>query len=316
VNQQSELRDFLASRRAKLTPQEVGVPTYGGRRRVPGLRREEVAHLAGVSVDYYTRLERGRTTGASPEVLDAVATALRLSPVERAHLLELVGFSRPSRVRKARTAARAQVRSSLQSALDAMSVPALVNNERQDMIATNHLARAIYPHATENAGVPFNHSRFQFLDPRARDFYVDYDLATRNNVALLRAAAGHHPFDEELIRLVGQLSTQSEAFRVLWASHDVIEYQHGLKRYRHPVVGDLSFDFESFQMPTDPGLTMLIYTAQPGSPTEEALRILESWTTVSPTIQTPAHRSERSTRSTPTGSAESKPSRQQESPED
>ena len=284
MDRQREIRDFLTTRRAKITPEQAGVATYGGVRRVPGLRREEVAQLAGVSVDYYTTLERGKTLGASPEVLDSIASALQLTPVEREYLLGLFRTDRPTRAAKQRPSTPKRIRPSLQAALDAMNVPAVINDERQNLLATNHLARALYPHAIEaqSGGFPFNHARFQFLDPRARDFYVDYDLATRNVVALLRAAAGRNPFDEELIRLVGQLSTQSEAFAALWASHDVIQYQHGIKRYRHPLIGEVSFGFESFPVPTDPGLTMLIYTVEAGSPTEEALRILESWSIPAP----------------------------------
>jgi transcriptional regulator with XRE-family HTH domain len=280
VDRQREIRDFLTTRRAKITPEQAGIATFGGIRRVPGLRREEVAQLAGVSVDYYNTLERGKTTGASAEVLDAVATALQLTPVEREHLH---GLFRPTRAPRVGVPKRQRplMRPGLQSAIDSMTVPAVVNNHRQDLVATNPLARALYPHAVPSHGRPFNHARFAFLDPQAREFYVDHQLATRNMVALLRTAAGKNPFDDDLIHLIGQLSTQSEAFARLWASHDVIEYQHGTKRYRHPLVGNLSFGFESFQVPTDPDLTMLIYTVEVGSATEDALRILESWTSTS-----------------------------------
>ena len=157
-------------------------------------------------------------------------------------------------------------------------MPAVVNNEYQDMLASNHLARAIYPHSLETQGEPFNHARFLFLDPRAPEFFRDWELATRNTVALLRAAAGRDPYNDAIIKLVGQLSTQSDAFRTLWAAHDVLKYKHGSKRYHHPLVGDLNFGYESFELPTDPGLTMLIYTVEDGTPTQDALRILESWT--------------------------------------
>lgn len=255
------------------------MPAYAGMRRVPGLRREEVAQAAGVSVDWYTRLERGKVNGVSAEVLTAIGRVLHLDDVELAHLFDLFRPTRSARAAstKRRSSAAQQLRPGLQRVLDSMTVPAIVNNERQDMVAANHLGRAIYPHAEESGKGPFNHSRFQFLDPRARTFYIDWELATRNNVALLRAAAGANPFDDELIKLVGQLSTQSERFRELWAAHDVIQYSSGTKRYRHPLVGDIIFDYESFELPTDPGLTMLVYTVEPGSPTEDALRILDSW---------------------------------------
>ncbi|MYW96108.1 helix-turn-helix domain-containing protein [Amycolatopsis rubida] len=279
MDYQSEIRDFLTSRRARLSPEEAGVPVYRGVRRVPGLRREEVAHLAGVSVDYYVRLERGRVKGVSQEVLDAVARALQFDDVEYEHLMDLVRNASPrsGRVAAAKVPVRQPVRPGVQSVLDSLTVPAFVQNGRHDMLAANQVGRALYPFSPDDER-PFNHARFMFLDPRAEQFYVDWDLAAANNVALLRSSAAKDPDDEALINLVGLLSTQSEAFRSRWAAHDVIKYRYGPKRYRHPLVGDLTFGYESFPLPDSPGLVMLVYTVEAASPTHDALQLLASWT--------------------------------------
>jgi transcriptional regulator with XRE-family HTH domain len=242
------------------------------------LRREEVAHLAGVSADYYSKLERGNTRGASFEVLDAIARALQLDDTEREHLMNLVDVTASPHRRKSRPKSRTVVAPGTQAVLDAITVPALVQNSRLDFVAANGLGRALYglPDPAKG-GQMFNFARYQFLDPLAEDFFIDFDRAKRNAVALLHQAAGRNPFDEELIRLVGQLSTQSPEFRALWASHDVIRYQRGTKRYRHPNVGDLEFGYESFDLATEPGLTMLVYTIEPHSPTAERMALLGSW---------------------------------------
>jgi transcriptional regulator with XRE-family HTH domain len=284
VDYQAEIRDFLTTRRARLTPEQAGVPAYSGTRRVPGLRREEVAHLSGVSVDWYTRLERGKVTGVSAEVLEAVARALQLDDVEREHLFDLVRAARPRTAasRNRRRATGQRLDPGVQAVLDSMTTPALVQNARLDLLATNQLGRAIYPHIDDTAPAPFNFARFVFLDPRARDFYRDWELAARNNAALLRAAAAKDPHDEALIRLVGQLSTQSAEFRDLWASHNVLKYRSCAKRYHHPLVGDLTFGSQQFHLSTDPGLVMLAYTVEAGSPTSDALQLLASWTSPTP----------------------------------
>jgi len=278
MDYQAELREFMVTRRARLTPEEAGVPTYTGSRRVPGLRREEVAHLAGVSVDYYTRLERGKTTGASIEVLEAIARALQLNDTEREHLMHLVQATRPARP-GARKATRPKVRPAIQIVLDSITTPATVQNERLDLLAANRLGRALYAHVLEDPIQPGNFARFNFLDPRARDFHRDWDQATRNNVALLHAAAARDPHDQDLIQLIGQLSTQSELFRTLWGSHNVLKYRSGAKHYHHPIVGDLTFGFEALDIATDPGQHLTVLTIEPGSPTAEAIRLLDSWTT-------------------------------------
>jgi transcriptional regulator with XRE-family HTH domain len=274
----NEIRSFLTSRRARLSPEQAGVPVFAGNRRVPGLRREEVAHLAGVSTDYYAKLERGNTRGASREVLESIARALQLDNTEREHLLNLVAITAAPHRPRGRTATRTAVAPGTQAVLDALTVPALVQNPRLDVLAANGLAVALYrlPNPTVSGDV-FNSARFAFLDSRAEDFYVDFTRAKRNVVALLHQAAGRDPFDEELIRLVGQLSTQSPEFRALWARHDVIRYQRGTKRYRHPAVGDLEFGYESFDLTTEPGLTMLVYTIEPHSATAERMTLLGSW---------------------------------------
>lgn len=277
MDHQAELRGFLSTRRARLTPEQAGVPLFAGARRVPGLRREEVAHLAGISVDYYTRLERGKMAGASEEVLEAVARALQLDEVEREHLFSLTRSVRTGSTRRRGRRSPSTVRPHLQHVLDAIGVPAFIENPRLDIVAANELGWAVYPHAREAGRGPFNQPKFQMLDPRARDFYLDWELATTNAVALLRAAVGRNPDDPGLITLIGELSTQSDRFRRLWGAHDVLRFRHGAKRYRHPVVGDVSLDYESFEVSGEPGLTMLVFGVEPSSPTAEAVRRLAEW---------------------------------------
>lgn len=271
------MRGFLSSRRARLNPEQAGVPLFAGTRRVPGLRREEVAHLAGISVDYYTRLERGKMAGASEDVLEAVARALQLDEVEREHLFSLARSVRLGGAKRRGRRTASTVRPHLQHVLDAIQVPAFIENARLDIVAANELGWAVYPHAREAGPGPFNQPKFQMLDPRAKDFYLDWELATTNAVALLRAAVGHNPDDPGLITLVGELSTQSDRFRKLWAAHDVLRFRHGAKRYRHPVVGDVSFEYESFEVSGEPGLVMLVFGVEPSSPTAEAVRVLSEW---------------------------------------
>ena len=276
VDTRSELREFLTSRRARLTPDRAGLPTYGGNRRVPGLRREEVALLAGVSVDYYTRLERGNAAGASESVLDAIARALRLDDVERAHLFDLARAGRQSTSRRR---PQQRIRPAVQQMLDAMSsVPAFVRTGRLDILATNRLGRALYSQHFDNPAQQANTARFVFLDPRAQAFYVEWTRVANDVVAVLRAEAGRDPYDRDLSDLVGELSTQSEVFRTFWAVHDVRRHDTGVKRMHHPLVGEMSLGFEAMELIADGGLTMWIYTAEPGSKSEEALSLLASWT--------------------------------------
>lgn len=272
----TELRDFLVSRRARLTPEAAGIQPFAGRRRVPGLRREETAFLAGVSVEYYTKFERGRVKGASEEVVDAIARALRLDEIEHEHLRNLARGTRRRNGGVHAPSAR-RVPAGVQSVLDALTVPALVQNERLDVLAANALGRALYP-MEESGPEPFNSSRFLFLDPRSHEFFRDRGAVVRNNVALLHAAAAKNPNDESLVALIGELSTRSAEFRQAWADQNVLRYRVGPKRYLHPLVGELDFTYETFTMPAYPGLTMLVYNVEPRSATAEALRLLGSWT--------------------------------------
>ncbi|PXX71432.1 helix-turn-helix protein [Nocardia tenerifensis] len=271
----TEIKEFLRSRRARIAPEQAGLPAYGGNRRVRGLRREEVALLAGVSVDYYVRMERGSLAGASDGVLDALASALRLDEAERDHLFHLARQSSHPRRRKP----AATVRSSLQQVLDAIShAPALVGNGRYDVLATNHLARALYSPMLADPRRPANTARFVYLAPdAARDFFVDYDRIAGDVAAKLRMEAGRNPHDEALIALVGELSTRSELFRQRWASRDVRLHRSGRKRLHHPTVGRLDLDIESLELPAEPGLHLNIYTAPPNTPTADNLALLASW---------------------------------------
>ncbi|MCV2490950.1 helix-turn-helix transcriptional regulator [Geodermatophilus sp. YIM 151500] len=273
-----EIREFLSSRRARITPDQAGLPAYGGNRRVKGLRREEVAMLAGVSVDYYVRMERGSLAGASESVLDAVADALRLDEAERTHLYALARQSGPRRAKRRRTTP-ATVRPAIQQMLDAMTdAPAWVRNGRHDIVAMNGLARALYSPVLAAPRRPANTTRFIYLEPdAAQQFFVDYDRTANDAAAMLRLEAGRNPHDKELIELVGELSTRSEVFRRRWASHDVQFHRSGQKRLRHPVVGQLDLDFEGMEIASAPGLHLNVYTAAAGTPTADALRLLASW---------------------------------------
>jgi hypothetical protein len=277
MDQRNEIRDFLASRRARITPQQAGLPTYGPNRRVPGLRREEVALLAGVSVDYYTQMERGNLGGVSDSVLHALAGALQLDEAERAHLFDLARTATTS-ARPRRPSGPQRVRPSIQRLLDAMTgVPAYVRTGRLDILGANRLGHALYAPVLAGQQLPVNLARFLFLDPRAGDFYVDWDKTANDAVAILRGEAGRNPYDRRLSDLIGELSTRSEAFRTRWAAHDVRLHRSGGKRLHHPVAGDLELTYEALELPADPGLTMITYTAEPGSASHDALDFLASW---------------------------------------
>ncbi|MCS0499864.1 helix-turn-helix transcriptional regulator [Protaetiibacter mangrovi] len=272
---QAEIREFLSSRRARITPERAGLPAYGGNRRVAGLRREEVAMLAGVSVDYYVRLERGNLAGASDAVLDALARTLQLDEAERQYLFDLAKASGPA-PRRAKTAAPT-VRATVQQVLDAIESPAWVRNGRHDILAANRMGRALYSPVFDDPARPVNTTRFAYLNPAAREFWRDYDRIARDAAAMLRLEAGRNPHDPELIRLIGELSTRSELFRERWASRDVMFHRSGRKRLHHPVVGDLDLDYESMELPSEPGLVLNVYTAPAGSPSADGLRLLASW---------------------------------------
>ncbi|MFI1093289.1 helix-turn-helix transcriptional regulator [Streptomyces sp. NPDC020917] len=273
-----EIREFLASRRARITPREAGLPAFGGNRRVPGLRREEVALLAGVSIDYYVRLERGRLAGASDEVLDSLARALRLDDAERAHLYDLAAAQRSRPARSTRQV-RGPVPASVRRVLDSMTdSPAFVRNGRLDLLAVNRLGRALYaPLFAPDAPRPVNIARFQFLHPSGRDFFPDWERALNTTVSLLRTEAGRAPHDADLTGLIGELVTLSDEFRVAWAKHDVRLHHCGSKPFRHPEVGVLTLDFDAMALPAQPGLTLTAYTAAPGTPAHDALRLLSAW---------------------------------------
>jgi len=273
-----EIREFLTSRRARLTPDVAGLPRYGRQRRVSGLRREEVALLAGISVEYYTRLERGNARGVSEGVLEAVSGALRLHEAEHAHLLDLVRTAnQEGRPRRASPAQ--QVRPRIRRIVDGMGdLPAFVRNGRLDILYANPLCQALYSEHFRDPVRPPNSARFAFLDPRARQFFPDWDRTAHDLVAALRGEAGRSPFDRALSDLVGLLSTRSEEFREQWARHDVWFHRSGSKRLHHPLVGDLTLAYEVLELPADPGLTLAVYSAEPGSASEAALAELRSWT--------------------------------------
>jgi transcriptional regulator with XRE-family HTH domain len=276
VDNRAEIREFLASRRAKVTPEQVGLPAGGGKRRVPGLRREEVAVLAGVSTDWYVRLEKGHINGVSTDVLDAVARALQLDEAERAHLFDLAKAARP--IRSPRRRHQSRVRPSVQRILDSMvTTPAFVRNGRLDLLAINALGRALFSPAFEDPVRPANLARFNFLDPRALDFYPDWNKSANTTVALLRTEAGRDPHNKDLADLVGELATRSDEFRVRWAAHDVRLHRSGVKHFHHPVVGTVDLAFEAMDLPADPGLVLTAYTAEPGTPSQDALGLLASW---------------------------------------
>jgi len=276
VDPSSNIGEFLTSRRAKVTPEQAGLPTYG-QRRVPGLRREEVASLAGVSVDYYKRLERGNATNVSDSVLEALARALQLDDAERAHLYDLVRAANPV-APKPRRRAQQKVRPVVARILDTIGAPAIVRNSRVDYLAANQLGRALYAPLFESSEQPANSARFTFLDPAAHEFYVDWERTAKDLLAHLRSLAGQNPYDRGLSDLVGELSTRSQEFRTWWAAHNVRYHQAGTKRLRHPVVGEIELNYEVLELPADDGLTITIYSAEPQSRDQEALDLLGSWT--------------------------------------
>src|SRR4051812_24060120 len=282
VDNRDEVKAFLSSRRAKITPQQAGLTSYNRNRRVPGLRRSEVADLAGVSVEYYAQLERGNLAGASDGVLDALARALQLDEAEQAHLADLARAAGPA-TRPRRKPATPQVRPSVARILELMTdIPAFVGNGRGDVLAANALAQALYAPMFDDPARPANHARFVFLNPRARDFWRDWDRIASDTVAMMRTEAGRDPYDRALTDLVGELSTRSEDFRTRGAAHDVRLHRTGGKQFHPPAVGNLNLNFETMPLPADPGLAMTLLSAPAGSPDDDTLRLLASWAATRP----------------------------------
>ncbi len=280
MNNENLIRDFLATRRARITPEQAGLPDFGGRRRVPGLRREEVALLAGMSTEYYVRLERGNAKGFSDAVLAGICRALQLDEAEQTHLHDLVRAANagPRSPRKRLPAKSQRVRPGVQQLLDAMTgIPAIVQNGRLDVIASNTLGRALFSEIFDQEGTTVNFARFVFLAPRAREIYQDWEDAAQQIVAMLRVEAGRVPYDRALSDLIGELSTRSDDFRILWASHDVRLHSTGTKRIHHPTVGNLELDFEAMPLSAESGLMFLAFTAKPGTVSHDSLQLLATW---------------------------------------
>ncbi|MFE5946299.1 helix-turn-helix domain-containing protein [Streptomyces sp. NPDC056480] len=275
----AELSEFLRSRRARLKPEDVGLPDFGRHRRVPGLRREELAQLAGVSVAYYTRLEQGNGRNVSMEVLDSIARALRLSDTERAHLTHLAKPTAKKKQHRAAIARPQQVRPGLRHLLDAMEgIPAFLVGRRLDVLAWNRMARALMGDFEAMEPAERNVARMVFLGPNSRDLYRDWECKATEVVSVLRLYAGCYPEDPALLALVGELSVRSEEFRSLWAAHTVADKGHGTKVLRHPLVGEMTLTYESMQVAGgDPDLVLITYQAEPGSASADALRLLAQW---------------------------------------
>jgi transcriptional regulator with XRE-family HTH domain len=282
MDRTKEISGFLRSRRAGITPEEAGLPGDGRVRRVPGLRRDEVARLAGVSTEYYTRLEQGRAGNPSPEVVEAIARTLRLDGAEREHLADLLrpgthpGRQAPARVQR--------VRPGLHLMLETLNqVPAFILGRRTDVLASNRLARDVI---TDFDALPANRrnlARYYLLDPQARDRVGDWERIASETTAILRFEAARYPRDRQLADLVGELTLRCPEFTGWWNDHRVLRRTHGAKHYHHPLVGDLHFTYESFQAPGDTEQTLCVYNVEPGSPTAQALQVLGSWNAPAPT---------------------------------
>ncbi|WP_206609157.1 helix-turn-helix domain-containing protein [Curtobacterium citreum] len=273
----AHVREFLTTRRAKVQPEQVSLPG-GSNRRVPGLRRNEVAMLAGVSVEYYAKLERGNLAGASDAVLAAIADALLLDDAERAHLFDLARTANASPIRKRRQAPK-PMRETMQWTVDGYTAgPAFVRNGRMDVLAENALFRGLYWEMYQSPERPVNLARFTFLRPElAASMYPSWETSADINVAILRTEAGRNPGDKALQDLIGELSTLSDEFRTRWGAHNVRHHANGVKQFHHPIVGDLDMRYEAMEPMNEPGLNVLMYAAEPGSVTEDRLQILASW---------------------------------------
>ncbi|MGV1033935.1 MAG: helix-turn-helix transcriptional regulator [Microbacteriaceae bacterium] len=276
MDNRSEIREFLTSRRNRLRPAEAGLPVYGGNRRVPGLRREEVALLAGVSVDYYIRCERGDLSGVSESVLHALARALQLDDAETAHLFDLARMATGSPIARAPRPRARSIRPTVQRVLDSITeAPAVLSNDAFDWVGANRLGRALFAPILDQAEP--NSARFMFLNPDATVFYPDWDKVARDLVAAMRGVAGRNPYDKRFSDLVGELSTRSDEFRVMWASHNVRFHRSGVKRIQHPGVGLVELSYDTLELPVDDGLQLSVFTAEPGSDSAQKLSLLGSW---------------------------------------
>jgi transcriptional regulator with XRE-family HTH domain len=275
VDLAADISEFLTSRRAKVTPAQAGLPSYRPRR-VAGLRREEVASLAGVSVEYYKRLERGNLAGASDAVLEALARTLQLDEAERAHLFDLARAISSEAPRRPRPT-QPRVRLVVLRILEQMAMPATVSDVLGDLVAGNPLGRALYSPVLDSPQQPANTARFTFLDPAAIEFFPDWDRVAGDVVARLRSEAGRNPYDQGLSNLVGELATRSDEFRARWAAHNVRFHRSGTKRFRHPVVGKLELSYEALPLVGDNGLTLNVFTADADSASQHALDLLASW---------------------------------------
>ncbi len=278
MDNRAEVRAFLTTRRARLSLEQVGLSSHGARR-VPGLRRAEVAHLAGVSIEYYTRLERGNLSGVSESVLEALTTALQLDESERVYLVDLAKAASASATpRRPPQPAAQKLRPSIQRVLDSMvGIPAFVRNGRLDILGINEMGKALYSLAFQQQSRPVNLARFVFLDPRAHLLHPNWSDSANTSVSILRTEAGRNPYDKGLTDLIGELSTRSDEFRTRWAAHNVRLHRTGSKHFRHPDVGDLHLSFDALELPGEPGLTLTAYSAEPGTPDADNLALLASW---------------------------------------
>ncbi|MEW9873590.1 helix-turn-helix transcriptional regulator [Arthrobacter sp. HS15c] len=286
MDNSKDIREFLMSRRSRITPEQAGIPTYGGVRRVTGLKREEVAMLAGVSTEYYARLERGNLRGVSESVLDALAGTLQLDEAERAHLFDLARAAVPSKAAGTRNP-QAKVRPSVELILAGMTgTPAYVRNSRMDILAANSLCFALYAGILSPDGLPLNLARFMFLDPRSKDFFVEWESIADDLAAALRSEAGRNPRDRALNALIGDLATGSTEFSTRWARHNVRFHRTARKTLRNPLVGEIELTGDSLELAGD-GLAVIVYTAEPGSHAREQLDFLASWSAGQPAPTAP-----------------------------
>jgi len=275
----NDVQQFLTALRARMTPEKAGLTTFGGERRVPGLRREEVAQLAGVSTAYYTRMERGDLGGVSESVLYALVRALQLNDAESAHLFDLARAATPSGARRApRAKPETRVSPLVAQLLDTMrDVPVVAMNRVTTVAGSNALGRALFPHFFTEGGTPVNSARYLFLDERAKTFYADWETSAREAVSALRLLAGQDPTDRALMALVGELATRSTDFRTWWGGHTVRTHNTGIKRINHPIVGAMTLSYETLLLPSSSGIVVATYLAEPGSSSADALDMLRSW---------------------------------------